>query len=101
MRIGWALLLMAAGSAQAEDGAELAKKLQNPIADVISVPFKVNYDAGIGPDDAIRETYLVQPVIPLSLNAEWNLISRTIVPYVHAESPTAGGPDTHGTGDIL
>src|SRR5450432_2629775 len=95
-------LVLATGNAFAEDdSAELAKKLQNPIAALISVPFKVNYDRGIGTDDASQSTYIVQPVIPFALNEDWIVISRTIVPYVVAGSPTAGGPDTRGTGDIL
>jgi len=86
----------------ADDAAELAKKLQNPIADLISVPAKLDWDTGIGPADADRSTYVIQPVIPISFNEKWNVISRTIVPvYIDAESPVAGGSDTTGMGDIL
>jgi len=98
-------LTLGAASFQAsaeEDSAQLAKKLQNPIADLISVPMKLDWDTGIGTTDADRSTYVVQPVIPISLNQEWNVISRTIVPvYIDAQSPIAGGNDTSGMGDIL
>jgi len=88
--------------AGADDAAELAKKLQNPIADLISVPMKLDWDTGIGPADADRSTYIVQPVIPINLNEKWNIISRTIVPvYIDAESPVTGGNDNSGMGDIL
>jgi len=88
--------------AGADDAAELAKKLQNPIADLISVPMKLDWDTGIGPADADRSTYVVQPVIPITLNEKWNIISRTIVPvYIDAESPVTGGNDVSGMGDIL
>src|SRR5437773_7413341 len=88
-------------AASHDDAAELAKKLENPIAALISVPIKLDWDTGIGPAGADRSTYVVQPVIPFSLNQEWNLISRTIVPYIDAQSPVAGGSDTSGLGDIL
>lgn len=67
--------------ALAED-AELAKKLSNPVASLISVPFQWNYDRGQGPDDGDKVTLNIQPVVPISLNDRWNVISRTIVPVV-------------------
>ena len=84
------------------DDADLAKKLQNPIATLISMPIKVDWDTNIGDADADRTTYVVQPVIPFELNDKVNVISRTIVPvYVDAESPVPGGKDSTGMGDIL
>jgi hypothetical protein len=86
----------------ADDAAELAKKLSNPIAALISVPIKVDWDTGIVTADADRLTYTVQPVIPFELNDSWNVISRTIVPfYIDAESPVMGGDDYTGMGDIV
>jgi hypothetical protein len=84
-----------------DDTAELAKKLQNPIAALISVPLKLDWDTGIGAADADRFLYVVQPVIPFSLNRDWNLISRTIAPYIDLQSPVPGGGDASGLGDIL
>ena len=69
-------------AAQPENEADLAKKLNNPVADLISVPMKLDWDTGIGPNDANRSTYVVQPVIPFTLNEKWNVISRTIVPII-------------------
>jgi hypothetical protein len=90
----------AAPSAAAQ-AAELAKKLQNPIVNLISIPIQNNWDFGIGPADAMRYTVNVQPVIPLSLTKDWNLITRTIVPVIYAESPIPGGDNTAGLGDIV
>lgn len=87
----------AASGAQSEE--ELAKAAQNPVAPMISVPLQNNWDFGIGPADATRYTLNVQPVIPISLGGTYNLIIRTIVPYIQAEAPVHGG-DESGLGDI-
>jgi len=66
--------------------AELAKKLQNPIASLISVPIQNNFDFGAGPTgDGFQYKVNVQPVIPISLNENWNAVSRTIIPFVYQE----------------
>jgi hypothetical protein len=85
----------------AEDSQEeLAKKTQNPIASLVSLPLQFNQDYGIGTADAKRTLLNIQPVIPFSLNAEWNLILRSIVPLIEAESPTPGGETKRGMADI-
>ncbi len=84
-----------------DEAAELAKKLQNPIASLISAPIQSNWDFGFGATNAMRYTANIQPVIPFSMNADWNVISRTILPVVYAESPTFGGGDKAGLGDIV
>ncbi len=91
----------ASQGAAGDQAAELAQKLQNPVADLISVPIQNNWDFGIGPEDALRYTANVQPVIPFSLNEDLNLITRTILPIVYAESPLPGGDNETGLGDIL
>ena len=85
---------------QAAD-AELAKKLSNPVASLISVPIQNNWDFGYGTANAMRYTVNVQPVIPFSVHDDWNLISRTIVPLIHAESTGPGVSSKTGLGDIV
>jgi len=85
----------------ADQQAELARKLSNPVADLISLPFQSNWDFGIGPEDAMRYTLNVQPVVPISISKEWNLITRTIIPVIYAEAPLKGLDDKTGLGDIL
>jgi len=90
----------ASGGAATEDSqAELAKKLNNPVASLISVPIQNNWDFGIGSADAMKYTANIQPVIPVSITEDWNVIVRTILPVIYAESPTPGGSSTSGLGD--
>lgn len=82
--------------------AALATKLQNPIASLISVPFQFNFDERYGPtDDGTKQVLNIQPVIPISLNDEWNMISRTIVPLVRQDDLFPGAGSQHGLGDIV
>lgn len=83
------------------NAAELAKKLQNPVASLISVPIQNNWDFGIGSANAMRYTVNIQPVVPLSISTDWNLIVRTIVPVIYAESPEPGGASHSGLGDTV
>lgn len=70
--------------------AAIAQKLQNPIASLISVPLQHNFDFGGGPkDDGFQYKLNIQPVIPFSLGSNWNLITRTIFPYIYQENPSA------------
>jgi hypothetical protein len=66
-----------------KDISKIAKQLQNPVASLISVPLQNNFEFGLGPNkDGTRYTLRVQPVIPLSISDEWNLIIRPIIPII-------------------
>ena len=84
------------------DEASIAQKLANPVASLVSVPIQINYDDnyGLGDEGSIWRTN-VQPVIPFSLNDDWNLISRTILPVVFQSDFPVPGRDESGLGDTV
>ena len=82
-------------------GTDLAQQLQNPVADLVSVPVQFNFADGVGPDEAVRTIVNLQPVVPFELNDDWNLISRWIMPYVSQPSLAPGLAPSSGIGDIV
>jgi len=89
-----------ASAAGGESATELAKKTQNPVADLVSVPFQNNFNFRVGPEDRSVWVLNVQPVIPISLGAEWNLITRTIMPIINQPELAPGVDHAFGLGDI-
>jgi hypothetical protein len=92
--------LLAAAPAYAELSAEeLAKLAQNPVGNLISVPFQNNTNLNVGPDNRNQNILNIQPVIPISVSDEWNIITRTIVPVI--SQPLPDGDRTNGIGDTV
>jgi len=91
---------------------ELAKAAQNPIANLISLPFQNNFNFGVGPFDQTQYVLNIQPVIPVSLGSDWLVVNRIITPIVNQPTidinpPSAAGSSpsldpgyTFGLGDI-
>jgi hypothetical protein len=91
----------ATAPAASDQSAELAKKLQNPVAALISVPFQSNFEWGSGPhSDGFKYTLNFQPVVPISISESWNVISRTIVPVIEQDD-LIPGTSQGGLGDIV
>lgn len=107
-----ALLLLAALPVSAQEAptpsapaagnpAELAKRLANPIANLISVPFQSNWDMGIGANNGSRMVLNIQPVVPFRLSDDWNLITRYIVPVASQFDLTGASTSESGLGDSV
>jgi len=79
---------------------KLAQAAQNPVANMISVPFQNNFNFGMGEEDKMGWTLNIQPVIPMTLNNKWNLISRIVTPITYQPELTEGSKDYFGLGDI-
>jgi hypothetical protein len=81
------------------DAADLAKASQNPVGNMISLPFQNNTSFGIGPDDAVSNVLNIQPIYPMALGDNWNLINRAIVPVIYREELVPGTGSASGLGD--
>ena len=94
--------LLAASPAFAELSAEeLAKLAQNPVGNLVSVPFQNNTNLNFGPEKKTQNVLNIQPVIPISVSDDWNVITRTIVPVISMPSLYPGDDRTNGVGDTV
>ena len=85
----------------AASSADLAKQLSNPVASLVSIPFQFNWDQPVGPDEASRFVLNFQPVVPMTLSEDWNLILRWIMPFIGQPVLFEGGTPESGMGDIV
>src|SRR5215217_2246264 len=85
----------------AADPAELAKKLANPVASLISVPFQNNTDVGIGSYNGSKNILNVQPVIPVKLTQKLNLIARVVLPVISQHDITGENTTQSGLSDAV
>jgi len=95
-----ALIAAPAMAQEGGDATSLAKTAQNPIAAMISVPFQYNINMETGPLEKTQHILNIQPVYPIRMNAEWNVITRTIVPVISQPAFDASQDRTNGLGDI-
>jgi hypothetical protein len=105
MALALVVLLPSLGRAQQPGAAQpesrdLAKKLSNPVSDLVSVPFQFNWEQNVGPSKLTRFILNVQPVMPFALSPNWNLIVRLIAPLVSQPPLVQGGTAAFGIGDL-
>ena len=90
--------------AAATNTDELRKAAQNPVASLISVPVRDNSNFNITPGDRTQNVLNIQPVIPVRIGKNWNLITRIITPIVYQPLPSTEGQITpqglYGLGDM-
>ena len=93
------LVLSAQEPPQAEhDATSLAKTTQNPVGDLVSVPFQFNFNNGGALKDQSLFNLNFQPVVPIHISRSVTLISRTILPVNSYPGPD--GTRYSGAGDI-
>jgi hypothetical protein len=91
---------------EVENADELRKAAQNPVASLISVPIQENWNFNIGPDDRVQNVMNIQPVIPVTLASDWNLIIRWITPVIYqpvaVQEPSGSAVQSgyYGLGDM-
>jgi hypothetical protein len=97
-----AAALLSTAPARAEMSAEeLAKLAQNPVGNLISLPFQNNTNFNFGPEEGTQNVLNIQPVIPISVTPDWNIITRTIVPVISMPSLGPGIDSANGIGDTV
>jgi hypothetical protein len=89
-----AAMLIAMSAAHAQQGDDLRQAAQNPIANLISLPFQNNTNFDVGRSENTQNVLNIQPVIPISLNQDWNLITRWIMPVIN-QPPFFSGEELH------
>jgi len=89
-----------AAAGEATEALALAELAQNPLGNLISVPFQNNTSFGVGPLDRTQNVLNINPVIPVSISKDWLLVTRTVLPLIYQPEPPQGGGGTFGLGDI-
>jgi len=82
------------------ENADVAKQLSNPLANMVSIPFQFNWQVHVAPFDSTRFVLNLEPVVPFTLNENWSLIMRFILPFMGEPVTAAGGFPQSGTSDI-
>ena len=88
--------------ALADDATELAKKTQNPIADLISLPIQSNFNLGAGSDNDLQYIANIQPVLPINIGlTDWRMVNRPILPVMYQPELAPGVGKEWGLGDLV
>jgi hypothetical protein len=101
-RYFWSLAISGAGLLVAQDPAneKLLATFQNPVGNLISVPFQNNTNFPIGQYSRVQDVLNIQPVIPISVSEDWLLITRWITPIVYQPAVDRPAGGANGLGDM-
>jgi len=98
--VALSLSLFAQPQREAGDTDSLQKAVQNPVASLISFPVQNNSNFGIGTNNRTQNVLNLQPVIPVGISENWNLIIRWITPVIWQPAPTTKDGGVFGFGDM-
>lgn len=90
----------AGAKAKEESAEDLAKKTQNPVSDMISIPLQNNFNFNYGSQNHMQYVGNLQPIIPIHATENWNVITRTIMPIIYQPQLAPNVGDVWGLGDI-
>lgn len=79
---------------------ELAKTAQNPVADIVTLPLQNNIAFGLGPNDRVQYVLNIQPVYPINMTPNINLITRWILPIIYQPDIPSDEGGEFGLGDL-
>jgi hypothetical protein len=98
LALGATAVLLAQATGPSDE--ELRREAQNPIANLISVPFQNNTNFPVGKYARVQDVLNIQPVIPFRISEDWNLITRWITPVVFQPDVLSGAGGANGSGDL-
>jgi hypothetical protein len=96
LALGCACLMAAQG---APDDDKLLTTFQNPLGNLISVPFQNNVNFPVGQFSRVQDVLNIQPVVPFNVTEDWLLITRWITPVVYQPNILAPAGGANGLGD--
>ncbi len=94
-----ALFAVLALPAVAQDTQSLAREAKNPFADLINLQFFYDANLRVAPGNETQQVLTIQPLIPFNLNADWTLVTRTILPLIDQPGTAPGEGWIRGSGD--
>jgi len=87
-----------ARATEQKSATELAQETENPISELRRITFQNNMNFGIGPNHRTNNELKILPIIPIKLNGNWNLVTRTILPVIKQPTLSTTDEDTWGLG---
>ncbi len=87
-------------SASSREGESLVKAVQDPVASLVSVPIQDNLNPNLGPLGRVQSVLNIQPVVPVRISRDWNLIARIITPLITQPNLSQKDQSTFGLGDV-
>jgi hypothetical protein len=79
---------------------QIAKQARNPLPGQINIPVMPTFNFGTGHGHVTQFALEIEPLIPVPLPNDWNLVTRTDLQVINQPETELGQRDTFGFGDI-